>query len=275
MQAQLAQMIALTCHANAGLRGIAAPASFLGNSTCGFCESINFFVTGKPSDGQPQSAVFADSPDVWLRLLPTRSALELRIHQRAHNQPSISDRNASAFVGGGRQWAIEVMRKGPVSEFWLNRWEVGDRNAPDRKIWRVSYGLVATEPTRPFSLRPLDAIIADLRIVLGEIRAFAEANQCANFVPSFDAASRALDDPEAEVGYHKDLAPPGVLTPQAMSLLKAAQSAWVFGGMGSWNDMGFDGAPQKEYERVSDTLFGLLNEAVEAAAASSMTFHAL
>jgi hypothetical protein len=53
-------------------------------------------------------------------------------------------------------------------------------------------------------------------------------------------------------------------------MLKAAMSAWVFGGMGSWNDMGFPGETQKEYEQVSDKLFDLLNESMEAAATSSM-----
>jgi len=40
--------------------------------------------------------------------------------------------------------------------------------------------------------------------------------------------------------------------------------------MGSWNDMGFDGGVQVEYERLSNQLFNLLNEAIEAAASSSM-----
>jgi hypothetical protein len=269
MQGPLAQMVALTCHANAVLRGIPAPAFFPGNSTCQFCKSITFLVGGTPPGGEPQSAVFANSPDAWVRLLPSRGPLGLRLRQHAQNKPGISDRNSAGFVGGGRQWAIEVLRKGPVSEFWMSRWEVGDRNAPDRRIWRVGYGLTATQPTQSFLPRRLDAICADLRIALSEIRAFAEANQCANFIPSFNAALRALDNPEADIGYHKDLAPPGALTPQAVSLLKAAQSAWVFGGMGSWNDMGFDGATQKEYERVSDALFNVLNDAVEAAATSS------
>ncbi|HUA99118.1 MAG TPA: hypothetical protein VMA34_12380 [Terracidiphilus sp.] len=270
MQAQLAQMIALTCHANAALHGNSMPAFFPGNSTSQFCESIKFFVTGKLSDGQPQSAVFADSPETWLHLLPSRSAVGLRLHQHPQNQPGISDRNASAFVGGGRQWAIEVMRKGPVSEFWTSRWEVGDRNAPDRKIWRVSYWLMAVEPSADISFRSIDAVGADLRAALTAIRAFALANDCGNFVKSFNDALGALDDPDADVGYHNDLAPPGALQPAAQALLKAAQSAWVFGGMGSWNDMGFQGETQKEYERVSDTLFDLLNEAVEAAVNSSL-----
>lgn len=46
-------------------------------------------------------------------------------------------------------------------------------------------------------------------------------------------------------------------------------SAWVFGGMGSWDDMGFAGEAQKEYETVSKKLFQTLNEAIAVAASST------
>jgi hypothetical protein len=48
------------------------------------------------------------------------------------------------------------------------------------------------------------------------------------------------------------------------NLLASAQAAWVFGGMGSWNDLGFDGNDQQEYTALSDELFLLLNQAIGA-----------
>jgi hypothetical protein len=65
------------------------------------------------------------------------------------------------------------------------------------------------------------------------------------------------------------LAPDGCLTPLAIWLLDACQSAWVFGGMGSWNDMAFQGEVQVEYVRMSERLFLTLNEAIQAAANTS------
>jgi hypothetical protein len=38
------------------------------------------------------------------------------------------------------------------------------------------------------------------------------------------------------------------LPPEAVPLMKAAMNAWVFGGMGSWNNMGFAGNAQVEYK---------------------------
>ena len=37
---------------------------------------------------------------------------------------------------------------------------------------------------------------------------------------------------------------------------------------GSWNDLGFDGSKQKEYESVSESLFSVINEAILTAANS-------
>ena len=55
----------------------------------------------------------------------------------------------------------------------------------------------------------------------------------------------------------------------AECLLDACQSAWVFGGMGSWNDLAFDGEAQAEYERTSQTLVLTLTDVIQAAANAS------
>ena len=80
----------------------------------------------------------------------------------------------------------------------------------------------------------------------------------------------SLDSGGAKLhGFHKDLTVEGVGAPLAVCLLDACQSAWVFGGMGSWNDMGFEGVDQKDYDRVSQQLFAALNETIQAATNAS------
>jgi hypothetical protein len=69
--------------------------------------------------------------------------------------------------------------------------------------------------------------------------------------------------------FHEDLAPDGGLPPLAVSLLDACQSAWVFGGMGSWNDLAFQGDVQAEYDRTSERLFLALAQVIRAAANAS------
>jgi hypothetical protein len=269
MQTSLSQMVALTCYGNALLGRFAVPPFGLTHSTSLYCEFVRF-VAGAGMRRDPAPAeVIAATPEAWLAGLERRGIVGLGLHQRVQNLPGISDRNASAFAGGGRLWRIEALANNGQSEFWISRWNVGNREAADRRIWRVTYALSEMASTVPFRLSPLATIAADLGAALSQIRTFAERQNCGNFIPYFDQAIQALGDPEADIGFHKDLAPPGFLSSGAGSLLKAAQAAWVFGGMGSWNDMGFAGGTQAEYERVSDRLFDLLGDATEAAATSS------
>ncbi len=108
------------------------------------------------------------------------------------------------------------------------------------------------------------------RSALADIHQFSERQNCGGFTAGFSKAIETLDSGgEKRHGYHQDLAPDGCLPPLAMRLLDACQSAWVFGGMGSWNDMAFDGEVQVEYDRTSKQLFLILNEVIQAAANAS------
>ena len=69
--------------------------------------------------------------------------------------------------------------------------------------------------------------------------------------------------------YHGDIAPKGLLPKSAYQLLTAAQAAWVFGGMGSWNDLGFQGQDQQTYDKLSEELYQLLNAAIVQATNTS------
>ena len=241
MQGSLAQSVALTCHGNAAIHGMSIPEFFPLNSTCPFCEQITFIAGGGDADGKQQSITLADTPNQWLRMLPGRRIQRLRLHQRAQNDPRIPDRMSTAFVGGGRVMEDRRDPRKRDQRVLANQVGVGNRDAADRRIWRVVYGLVAIEQTTvAFPLRPLEIIGDDLRVALHQILAFAE-DQKSGFAANFADALKVLDDPDADIGYHKDLAPTGALGPLAVSLLKAAQRAWVFGRMGSWNDMEFAG----------------------------------
>jgi len=60
---------------------------------------------------------------------------------------------------------------------------------------------------------------------------------------------------------------PAACTPQSGHLAAAAAQAWVFGGMGSWNGIGFvDSAVQGEYRELSGQLCAATLQALLASA---------
>ena len=168
---------------------------------------------------------------------------------------------------------MEVYLPKDQCESWITRWEVNDQEAADRRIWRVTYGRVSTRKSRPVARQNLQEAGEGLLKALQEIHAFSEKHQCDSFSELFSSGIASLDR-SGRHGYHQDLAPAGLLSPEAGAILDACQSAWVFGGMGSWNDLFFDGQDKKDYEQVSEQLFLAMTAAIQAAANSTSIFPA-
>jgi len=182
----------------------------------------------------------------------------------------LSDRMSAGFVGGGGDWYIATQR-GNKGDCWRAYWKVWDRSAPNNRIWQVDYLLVCdADVTEDPSATDLKGLSERFSSVLVDTEGFAKKHGHDNFAKCFARALECLssNDPFSLV-YHKDLAPAGLLRLDAMRLLACCQAAWVFGGMGSWNDICFEGDENREYERLSDALFNLINEAICEAANSS------
>ncbi len=270
MNGPIAQFIALTCHANAFLRGLRIPEFFPSNSTCQFCDWIKFFSVSKTLFGQVRQAEVATNPNEWFECLKAEDVPEVRLSFTPQDDPGIPDRMAAAFVCGGGTWSMRVTDRKGKTAVWPSKWEVWNQEAPERRIWRVSYGQVPELRSRSEPFIDLGGAVARLRGALQDVYTFSEKHDCGGFIISFARAIKTLDSRGSTLhGYHKDLAPEGCLLPLARCLLDASQTAWVFGGMGSWNDLGFDGPDRAEYDRVSERLFTALNEAIYAGANSS------
>ena len=268
MNGEIALFVALTCHGNAFLSGQKIGAFFPNNSTCIFCDRIKFVILEKRFLRKPREKEVAPSPDEWFFFLNSLGARGIRLSRTPQNPRT--DRESAGFVGGGGTWAMEVLFPENRSEYWMGRWEGSNQNAPDKRIWRVTYARVSCGVTSKHKPYSLPEITARMTNALREIRAFSEKHHCSEFTKCFSDALHTIESVDQYVsGYHKDLAPDGFLSATALALLHACQHAWVFGCMGSWNDMSFNKDEQKEYDRVSENLFQIVNKAILAAANST------
>lgn len=270
MNGPLAQIVAVTCHANAILSGQEVEGFFPNNSTCMFCDGVAFVALKKSLLGKPKEKELAKTPDEWFNLLKISGAKGVRLLQSPQKEPNISDRMSAGFVGGGRIWSMEVLLPRDHSEYWVARWKVWNQNAPEQRIWRVTYARVSSESTAKINPPNLTHIESQLGECLRNIHSFSTKHECGGFTQCFaDALDMLESEGKKGHGYHADLAPEGFLSEEAHTILDACQKAWVFGGMGSWNDIGFEGEDQDEYEMVSEPLFQIINEAISACANSS------
>ncbi len=116
----------------------------------------------------------------------------------------------------------------------------------------------------------LSEIIPELNDSLKQIKSFSEKHKIKHFTKYFDNALETLRSKgKIKHSYHRDLVPAGILSAEAEMILNVCQSAWVFGGMGWWNDMSFEGEDQETYIKVSDKLYQAIDQAIVAAVSSS------
>ena len=129
MNHPIAQFVALTCHANAFLQGRNVPPFFPGNSTCTFCDWVQFVYLSKTVLGKIREERVAGNPDAWFSYLKAAGVSAVHLSRTPRNDPRISDRMSAAFVDGAGTWAMEAwaLAFGP-----LTRWGVEGANGVGR-----------------------------------------------------------------------------------------------------------------------------------------------
>lgn len=262
----ISQIVALALHGNAVLAGGHTVGFLEQNSTAIFCQSI-VFSREEPTwlgFGKQERTVMA-SPEQWFDDLKKRKAARIGVRWTSGKDPGAPDRLLAGFVGGGGAWTLQVQLADGNYEQWVAQWEVDEsRRQKDNKIWKVSYKR-AYVGKDSLNVESLAAAQTRLKQALIEIHTFASRKDAKPFTEMFAKARAALNEEAGSEAYHRDLYPAKNGSRTAKATLQATQHAWGFGGMGSWNDMGFDGADAKEYDRVSEQLYQALVRAIPAA----------
>ena len=155
---------------------------------------------------------------------------------------SVSNINVSAQTRD-EWWELCKQKRNPAApKHWL--FSFGQAQLP-----AVSYAAVAKQCVR-------------LRAALKDILDYSRNQKLEQFSAAFAHALKCLDpslvvDPNSRSRILADLYPD-----QQYRLFAAISACGVFGGMGSWNDLGLD--DDSEYARVSDQLFRTRNELIES-----------
>lgn len=212
----------------------------------------------------------ANSPADWFAKLKKRNCRGLRLHNAPMQQNQklghIDQRMLVGLVGGGPRWLIEPVYP-DHSELWEGFDRIGDKNAPDKKIWLSAYILIGEAASAEAVDTNIKGASTDLRDALLSIEAVARAMPGERFADVFVAARETLEG--KDLPYPLEFLRYAQMKPEAERLLKAAGRAWVFGAMGSWNDIVPDAAMKPRYESASKTLFDAVQRAVLVSANST------
>jgi len=259
---ELAQIICLATHGSVWLADAtraAPPALDQENSTFQYVGSLQFRFRDGQAGPESRAGTVAD----WLLQLRQRQAerLWLVIPEVKTVTPEghADEHELAGFANAGR-WTL-VTAGGRQPEAWRASWAVGDREAPGHRIWAVRY---EGEPAGQVVPQCPDLRMAgeQLERSVRSAREFAARHGLDTWVAWFDRALASSSD----IPYHPDMLP-AACTPDSRRVAAAAAQAWVFGGMGSWNDLWFaDGAAQREYRELSRRLYAAVLQALLASA---------
>jgi hypothetical protein len=233
LQTTISQAAALVIFGNDVLRDRARNDFWPASTVFRFCKTVRF-VALSDDPAKPDEKLFAHDPAQWISRLRDDGTTDLRIHYVGHSDPGIGDRMSVGLVGGGPRWLIET-RHARASDVWEARWQVMNRDDPEKKIWEVTYFRIDQGRSHiPLQAQSLMELRRDLAAVLSRIEAFAAKQKLEGFAGAFRKASAILssDQPLAET-HHADLSPTPGVPLEAKQLLGAVQAAWVI----RWNGL--------------------------------------
>ena len=132
--------------------------------------------------------------------------------------------------------------------------------------WSVEYRGFMSSSSHALPMPEMSAAKNRLRQAVSRAKAFAPRTIWAQY---FAGSLEALESP-APVFSFGDMLPSSGFPLEARQLLAAATRAYVFGGMGSWNDLPLPNDPEviKEYEEISTELYAAIQFAIVMASNS-------
>nr|WP_067057884.1 hypothetical protein [Mucilaginibacter sp. L294] len=258
MNGTIAQLVSLVTYGNAYLKQEISPeelnlycSTFINSGKVEFIDYKEGFL-----GIQTQEISTGVTPLDWFKYLKAQRCTSLKLYyEHSADQSMFKDHKTSGLVGGGGVWLIESAHEDGGFKYWFGKWEV-ITIAPDKSIWAIIYyAVLVAKESRIKQFIPLNTAKETLLNTLKRTLDFSLKNDT-GFSESFENAIKNIDDPNPRVDYYKDLVPSTGLSLSQQQLLCAAASSWVFGGMGSWNDLGFpDKETQPEYGEISQTLY--------------------
>jgi hypothetical protein len=249
MNGELAQLVTLVTFGNLFLSGKEIDLSK--NSTFQYVSSLKF--ARYKSKNDKQGVEIAGSVTDWFAFLKSNHVSRLWNVAFAWDRSDLLEHIAAAFAGSVPR-AIQADLPGGY-ELWYPLWQTG---GPEGKPWHVEYRGLMFPNSHVYPAPPMGLVKQQLRQNIAEAEAFARRPQVdtGQWAECFCKSLQFLDSPNPVAPYHPDMLPGTGFDLEARQVMAAAVQAYVFGGMGSWNDMGFaEKDLNKEYQRITKDMY--------------------
>jgi hypothetical protein len=176
--------------------------------------------------------MLAKNPNDWFRYLKEEGFERLYLVRLPISGLAIPQKIKEALSNlYEKAWFILAQRKRKYT-FWHSQWEAV---AGDLQIYY--YPIITDSQIDVTDLPVLKKAKDDFTAVLTELVAFTKENKLSNWEQVFQKALDYFTITDQSAILLEDLLPDNCFTLEAYQLFAACDQAWVFGGMGSWNDV--------------------------------------
>ena len=222
---------------------------------------LSFIVFKKKFLGGYKEVQIGSNSKDWFVQLKGNGCQRINLVYESDNSQA-ADHMLAGFVGGGGNWFLEAEYENH-SDFWGAKWEViPEKKRKNEIVWDITYALIGPERSKfKHPTYNINTQKQALSSVLDRIAKLTDVKEyLSNWGEIFRVAKAMLEAPISKENYLSYLE--GYISNEdCIKLLSARAKSSVFGGMGSWNDIGgFDKEEDnKLYDELSVKLYSELN----------------
>lgn len=260
MQSAIAHALGTAAHARARIRGAVTAPVPDSVDQAGPSSSLRFSLLAPDGSGSLTEPL-ATSVSGWIEHLRGAGCTAVHVMHAASGGP-VPDWRSVGFAGGGGRWLILATLPDGV-ETWQAVWARGGGGDGAAASWSVEYVRISAHvPGRPFTIPIPQPYHRVLFSALAAAADFARERRLEPFAEHFAEARGILYGHGTGASRLLEGLP---VDGAVRRLAAAAEHAWVFGGMGSWNDVAVDVADSARYAELSAQLYGALTSTLEFA----------
>jgi len=262
MNGELAQIISLVAHGNLFLQRGAI--DLTANFTFQYVSSIKYCRYKSPQDAHGE--LLASSVSEWLDYLRSTGATRLWNIAFAWQRKDLPEHVAISFSGGVPKAIQADLPNG--FELWYPLWKPGGTAT---KPWVVEYRGLFFPTSQALPLQKMSAVKNQLQQAVLRAEWFSKSSEvnASVWTSWFTKSLELLESPNPQAPFHPDMLPSTGFSLEARQILASAVQSYVFGGMGSWNDMGFAKPEIQElYNRITKELYEAIKIAIVMASNS-------
>jgi hypothetical protein len=256
MDPTVLQTSILVAYANANLQG--KKAEFLKNHPAAYhYQSLRFLDRIPPKDVGYEKYT-ADNPMDWFKFLIKKKYKRLYLHYNSRDKSLPTDPINKLCSKNDCNWVI-IAEKEENYDIWIRTESY--KQGINKSIYHI---LVENFELPEIKILSLDTTKLYLTEIFTDLIEFTKRNKLQNWEKIFQNAKDYLSNTNSNDLLAEGYLPEDCFSLETQQILAACDMAWVFGGMGSWNDLS-SVDDYDLYNRLTANLWDTLCKSIAAA----------